>query len=49
MLKGYRTYLAILLTALVYGFQQIGIMPEGWSEWLIGILTAAGLWFRYKA
>lgn len=48
-LKGYRTYLAIVLTALVVGLHEIGVFPGEWFEWTVAALAAAGLYFRAKA
>lgn len=49
MLKGYKTYLAILLTALVVGLYSTGVISQGIEEWLVGILSAIGLWARSQA
>lgn len=48
MLKGYRTYLAIALTALVVGLQVIGIIGVELEAVLVGILSVLGLYYRSK-
>lgn len=48
-MKGYRTYAAIVATALVVGLHQIGILNDGLFELLVSVLTVAGLYFRSKA
>ena len=49
MLKGYRTYIAIVLTALVIGLTQMGILPVALGDALAGLLTIAGLYYRSQA
>lgn len=48
-MKGYRTYAAIIATALVVGLHQIGILPDGIFELIVTALTAAGIYFRKQA
>ena len=48
-LKGWRTYLAIILTALVAGLVQIGIISTNIGDIVVTILSGLGLYFRSQA
>jgi len=48
MLKGYRTYLAIILTALIVGLNQLGIVSGVLYDTIVGLLVVAGIYYRAK-
>jgi hypothetical protein len=49
MIKGYRTYVAIVLTAAVSLAQSFGYITPDVSASLVAVLSAAGLYFRSQA